>query len=58
MKNEAQKKFEENKKKALQILKDLTNDLENYNPEKINWGNVGSMSHFLGLITEAKNFGF
>lgn len=49
MKNEAQKKFEENKKKALQILKDLTTDLENYNPEKINWANVGSMGHFFGL---------
>lgn len=58
MKNEAQKKFEENKKQALQILKDLTNDLENYNPEKINWGNVGSMGHFLDLMIEAKNFGF
>lgn len=58
MENEAQKKFEEDKKRALQILKDLTADLENYNPEKINWGNVGSMSHFLGLLIEAKNFGF
>jgi len=57
----AQNAFIGNINEISERLKELTDYVENhmgYNPEEINWGHVGTSSHFLKELTELTDMAY